>query len=160
LDIYTGKIILWDELGIDVPREDAASNLVHPYQRNPNSGSQELMDDLVMQGEEMIDAPDMVMPSMIGPFNAIGSDALGIGYSVYYYATSLLPTETVQVIGINGISPTKETIKDRTYPFTTEVYVVVREGMESDSAALLFRDWLLTEAGQAIVAESGYVPLK
>ncbi len=40
-DIYTGKTTEWDELG--------GMGRINAYQRNPNSGSQELMDDLVMR---------------------------------------------------------------------------------------------------------------
>jgi phosphate transport system substrate-binding protein len=107
----------------------------------------------------MIEAPDMMLPSMMGPLNAIAGDPSGIGYSVYYYATFMLPTEGVRLIGVDGVAPTSGSIADRSYPLTTEVYAVIREGMrDHDSSAVLLRDWLLSAEGQAVVEESGYVP--
>jgi hypothetical protein len=96
---------------------------------------------------------------MMGPFNAVGEDELGIGYSVYYYAVFMMPTPQVKLIAIDGVAPTSTNIADRIYPLTTEVYGVVREDMPRDSTAVILRDWLLTDDGQAAVAESGYVPL-
>jgi len=156
-DIYTGRLTDWSELGVDLSVD--GDGTIHTYRRNPNSGSQELMEALVMAGEEMIDSPDLLLYEMVGPFNAIDRDLLGIGYSVYYYATYMLPTETVRLVPVGGVLPTSETIADRSYPFVTEVYVVVRSGLPEDSQALQLRNWLLTADGQAVVAQSGYVPV-
>jgi phosphate transport system substrate-binding protein len=151
-EIYTGKITSWFELG--------GTGKIHAYQRNRNSGSQELMDELVMQGDRMIEAPDMIFESMVGPINAIRDDTQGLGYSVFFYATFMLPDENVKLLGIDGVVPTSDTIASREYSLVTEVYAVVREKMPANSTAVMLRDWLLTEAGQAAVEESGYVPIK
>jgi phosphate transport system substrate-binding protein len=151
-DIYTGKITQWSDVG-------GGDGVIQPYQRNRNSGSQELMEKLVMQGTQMIDAPDMIVEGMMGPFNALSSDTLGIGYSVYFYAEHMFTSETVVLIAVDGVAPTSETIGKNTYPLTTEVYIVIREDTPEDSTARLFRDWLLSEEGQEVVAGSGYVPL-
>ena len=151
-EIYRGDITEWSEF-------TSPGGPIQAYQRNPNSGSQELMEKLVMKGAPMIDAPFMMMQTMIGAINAVSGDPLGIGYSVYYYATFMLPDENVKLIGINGVMPSADNIADRSYPLTTEVYVVVRKDMSSGSTALMLRNWLLTTEGQNIVEESGYVPL-
>ena len=154
-DIYSGKITSWEDVD-----PESIDQVINTYQRNPNSGSQELMEKLVMQDRPMVDAPDMILEGMMGPFNAISSDPLGIGYSVYFYAEYIFPSETVKMIGVDGVHPTSNTIAERTYSLTTEVYVVIREGMPVDSTAILLREWLLTEGGQEAVAESGYVPIE
>lgn len=151
-DIYTGKYTLWEEVG-------GGDGIIQPYQRDPNSGSQELMKKLVMQGTPTIDAPDMILIGMMGPFNTLSGDPYGIGYSVYFYAEYMFTSDTVKMIGVDGVDPTSENISQRKYPLTTEVYVVIREDTPADSTARLLRDWLLTEAGQEVVAKSGYVPL-
>lgn len=151
-DIYAGGIAHW-------PEGDLKGEPISTYQRNPNSGSQELMEKLVMQGTPMVDSPDMILESMIGPFNAVGDDPLGIGYSVYYYAVFMLPSPKVKLIAIDGVAPTSANIADRSYPLTTEVYAVVRQDMPQDSTAVTLRDWLLTDEGQVTVTESGYIPL-
>lgn len=166
--IYIGEITAWADVGGAVQQSAAGGREIHPYQRNPNSGSQELMEKLVMQGAPMVEAPDMILETMMGPVNVIGGgpfeedtgDPLGIGYSVYYYAVFIFPHERVKLIGIDGVMPTSENIASRAYPLTAEVYVVVREGMPRDSTAVMLRDWLFTEEGQATIAESGYVPIR
>lgn len=155
--IYTGKITSWEEIGVDL--EIDGNRLITPYRRNENSGSQELMEALVMKSEKMADLPDLLLYGMMGPYNAIGGDVLGLGYSVYFYASYMLPTETVRIAAVEGVLPTYETISEGTYPFVTEVYVAVRGDAAPESTAIQLRNWLLTPNGQAVVAESGYVPV-
>ena len=157
--IYTGKINFWSELDIEGVQGVGVGEEIHTYQRNRNSGSRELMEALVMGDLEMIDSPNMILDSMIGPINAIADDPLGIGYSVYFYAYFMFPHEFIKLIGVDGVLPTSANIADRSYPLTTEVYAVIREGMPPDSTAAMLRNWILTQAGQAVVAESGYVPI-
>jgi phosphate transport system substrate-binding protein len=157
--IYTGEITSWAEVRVSGPQGGDLGGEIHAYQRNPNSGSQELMETLVMRDEPMIEAPDMILETMMGPVNAIAEDPLGIGYSVYFYAEFIFPEEKVKLCGIDGMEPTSDNIAKRAYPLTTEVYAVVRQGMPEDSTAMMLRNWLLTEEGQAAIAESGYVSI-
>jgi phosphate transport system substrate-binding protein len=158
-DVYTGQFTRWSELGASIGDGGPEADTINAYSRNRNSGSQELMEKLVMRGARMIEAPDMMLPSMMGPLSAIASDPSGIGYSVFYYASFMLPTEGVKLIGVDGVEPTSNTIADRSYPYTTEVYAVIREDMDSEHPAVLLRDWLLSDEGQTVVEESGYVPV-
>ena len=73
-NIYTGKITRWSDIG----KKEAD---IHPYIRNPNSGSQEKMETLVMKGLTMKKWPEMMGGSMLSPFYSILSDADGIGYT-------------------------------------------------------------------------------
>lgn len=148
---YTGEITNWMELG-GIPGS------LHTYQRNQNSGSQELMEKLVMRGMQMIDSPEMILESMMGPIHAISEDPLGLGYSVYFYAKHIFPHEQVKILAVDGIFPTPETIANRSYPLSTEVYAVIRDGTPGDHPAGILFDWIQSEGGQAAVAQSGYVP--
>jgi phosphate transport system substrate-binding protein len=150
-DIYTGKITNWNEIGSN----DAEINA---YQRNRNSGSQELMQKLVMKDLEMIDAPIMVLSGMIGPINMLSRDEDGLGYSVYFYEEFMAPNEEIKLIAIDGVMPNYESIKAREYPLTADVFVVIRSN--EDGPARNLRDWLLTDEGQEIVKETGYVPIR
>jgi phosphate transport system substrate-binding protein len=158
-EVYTGQVTRWSELGASIGDGGPEADTISAYRRNRNSGSQELMEKLVMRDARMIEAPDMMLPSMMGPLSAIASDPSGIGYSVFYYASFMLPTEGVKLIGVDGVEPTSNTIADRRYPYTTEVYAVIREGMEDDHTAVVLRDWLLSHEGQTVVEQSGYVPV-
>ncbi len=150
--IYTGELTNWDQVG-GTPGE------IHPYQRDEQSGSQQLMLSLVMKNLPMIDAPSLVLMKMIAPFYAISEDPLGIGYSVYYYEENMAPAEKIKLLAVNGIKPEYDSIKSRTYPFTTEVYTVIRVDSPPTSIAMRLRDWLLSNAGQEVVEKSGYVSI-
>ncbi len=157
--IYTGQITTWDELGVEESLSDNPANPIQPYIRDLNSGSQELMDTLVMVDTPMINAPDLMIETMIGLITAVDWDRAGIGYSVYYYTVFIAPGENIKLVAIDGIAPTTGTIADGTYPLVTDVYAVIRTSTTADTPAARLRDWLLTGTGQAVVAESGYVPI-
>ncbi len=150
--IYTGTTTSWAEVG-------GPDRPIHPYQRDRNSGSQELMQELVMHGEAMIDAPDMILEGMMGPIHAILDDVDGIGYSVYYYATRIFPQPDLQIVAVEGIQPGLVTLASGEYPLTTEVYAVLRSDVRASHPARQLLTWLQSAEGQAIIAESGYVPL-
>ncbi|MBK5107006.1 MAG: substrate-binding domain-containing protein [Anaerolineales bacterium] len=149
--IYSGEITNWQQVG-------GPSAQINPYQRNDQSGSQQLMRSLVMKDLSMVDAPELVLLKMIAPFYAISEDAHGIGYSVFYYEENMAPNEYIKLIAVDGVQPTQESITNRTYPFTSEVFLVVRAGSPSNSLAIRLRDWLVTDDGQELVAQSGYAP--
>ena len=107
----------------------------------------------------MLESPNMILETMMGPINAIRDDPLGIGYSVYFYAANIYPDEQVRMIAVNGTEPISLTIADSSYDLSTGVYAVLREGMPRWNRARMLRDWLLTEDGQEAVEASGYVGL-
>ncbi len=153
--IYTGSISNWADVG------GPCAGII-AFQRQRNSGSQELMEALVMRGTPMLDLTaklGLMVIDMGGMLNQVGYAPSGIGYSVYYYAVNMLPDERVKLVGIDGVTPNAETISARSYSLTTEVYAVVREAMPAEGAALVLRNWLFTDAGKAAIAASGYVPL-
>jgi phosphate transport system substrate-binding protein len=149
--IYSGRIVNWREVG----GPDAA---IRPYQRNRNSGSQELMQKLVMKERAMIKAPDLLVEALMSSsFLTINQDVQGIGYSVYYYQEFMAPSDRAKSCAIENVVPTSETIRSRRYPFVTEVYVVVRRDLTPEHPARRLRDWLLSPTGQRMVEQTGYV---
>ncbi len=153
-DIYTGNITNWNEVG-------GKSVNITAYQRNKNSGSQELMETLVMKGLEMANLSELILYGMGGPFDKIiYDDGSSISYTVYYYKKFLTNTsDSIKMLGINGVVPSYQTIKDEEYEYVTNVYAVIRKDLDKESGAYKLRDWLLTEEGQSVIKETGYVPI-
>jgi len=149
--IYSGVYTNWNDVG-------GINAAINPYQRNRNSGSQELMDALVMQGLQMVDAPQMVLNSMMGPINKLNEDPHGIGYTVYFFNTFMAPRDNIKLCAVNGVHPGLETISSGSYVFTAKVYTAIRSGTSSESTAYLLWKWLQTREGQKAVGLSGYVP--
>ncbi len=174
-DIYTraedgdrGRIDNWEQ--VDGP--DAA---IHAYTRNPNSGSQETLLTLVMKDREVIAGRGIMETfGMMGPFNRLYDDPQGVGFTFYYYQVYMAPLTTidprapgdtepespVEMFAVDGVMPSRETIADGSYPWVTKVYAVTRKDLDPEHPAARLRDWLLTEEGQSVIAETGYVPLR
>jgi len=155
-DIYQGKITNWKEVG----GEDSE---IIPYQREPNSGSQTLMETLVMKGLKLAEPPKEIMIYGMGELIDRVADYSNaknaLGYSVYYYATSMYAKRNVKLLAINGVIPDKQTIKDGTYPFTSAYYAVLRKDEPENSSARRLLKWLLGKEGQDIAEKAGFVSL-
>ena len=177
-DIYThgvndtGIISNWNQVG-------GPNREIHPYVRNRNSGSQETMQSLVMKDKSIVKGSELVVGmSMLGPYTVLDGDPAGIGFTFFYYQRYMspithrrsrsiqkqnheekTPVKLIQMIAIDGVIPSYKTIADGTYPLVTEVYVVTRIDLKKDHPAVKLRDWLLSEEGQGVIGETGYVPI-
>ena len=149
--IYTGAISDWSEVG-------GLNEKITPFKRNATSGSQVLMETLIMNGNEMGELPEMeVLPTMAGPFDLLSFYKNGICYTVYYYKEFMARSEFVKHISVDGVYPDYNTLKSREYPYTTDVYAVIREDLDRSSMAYSLYQLLLTQAGSNVIKESGYV---
>jgi phosphate transport system substrate-binding protein len=153
-DIYMGKITNWNEVG----GNDAEIN---PYIRNANSGSQELMEMLVMKDLEMIKFPENsaeLLFSMAGVLDTVSHDINSICYTVYYYKEHIAYMYNPKSVAINGIYPGRNTISNQSYPYVAEVYAVIRFNLDTSSMAYKLYEWLQTEEGKQTISESKYLP--
>ena len=153
--IYTGKITNWKEVGGD----DAQ---IIAYQREKNSGSQNLMEKMVMQGEKMMDTTNtnLEIVSMAGLIDGVSSyenSKYSIGYSIYLYAKEQYVKGNVKFLAINGVDATDENITNKSYPLTKIVYAIKKKSEPQDSSARKLIKWLLTDEGQKVVEAGGYV---
>ena len=153
--IYTGAIANWKEVG-------GADAEIVAYQRNETSGSQVMMENVVMDGQPMMDAPVEYRPSEMGALvdevASYRNSADAIGYSVYYYVTEMYLREGVKLLAIDGVAPSNETIASGEYPYTQYNYAVIRKDEREDSPARQLFDFLTTPEGKALMAAQGYVP--
>lgn len=160
--IYTGEITNWKEVG-------GQDEEIKAFQRPVNSGSQTGMLSLVMKGLKLMEAPkENLVGTMEAIINLVSSYQNGknaIGYSYYYYATTMFETidETVasniKLLAIDGVKPNNQTIKESSYPFTTAYYIVINKADAEDSASRVLANQLLSARGQQVAEEAGYVPV-
>lgn len=161
--IYTGEIKNWKEVGGDDEK-------IRAYQRPENSGSQTGMLSLVMKGLKLMEAPkeDMIetMLQIINVVSDYDNGKNSIGYSYYYYATTMyneIDSEVAQgikLLGVNGVKPTNETIQDGSYPIQTAYYIVIRKDEPENSNTRKLVEAMLSERGQQVAEEAGYVRVK
>ncbi len=158
--IYTGEIKNWSELGGNNAEIDA-------YQRPVNSGSQTGMLSLVMNGLDLMEPPKEDVYSEMGEIvSAVASVENGqnsIGYSYYYYATTMydiIDSDTagrIDLLAVNGVEPTNETIKNGSYPIRTNYYIVINKNEPKDGDVRKLVNAMLSERGQSAAEAIGYV---
>lgn len=156
-DIYQGNVTSWKELG-------GPDKEIIAYQRPENSGSQTIMLSTVMKDLKIMDAPKELKPSemsgLIEVIAAYDNSDKAIGYSVYYYANSMYNKETIKFVKVNGVEPNNETIKSDQYPYTSAYYAVIKKTEAADSSARRLLAWILSDEGQKIAEQCGYVPIR
>lgn len=152
--IYSGEITNWSEVG-------GADLDIVPFQRNAESGSQVLMEKLVMDGAEMTEPPEGYMiASMGGLMDAVkeyDNSSNAIGYSVYYYAHDMQMAGGLKLLKIDGVAPEAATIRSGEYPFLNPYYVAMNAAEPEGSMTRVLYDWLLGPDGQKLVDMKGYV---
>ena len=137
--IYAGRIQNWSEVG-------GPDRVINPVTRLPGSGSQSAMD--AFMGEETIGTKS--------PLALFGG---AIGFSFRYYMDGIVGNDSVKMLSLNGISPTKENIKNRSYPVVTEFYAIYRADNTNENVPRLI-EWILSEEGQSLIEESGYTAVQ
>jgi phosphate transport system substrate-binding protein len=150
--IYSGDITNWIQVG--GPFEPIVA-----YQRSEGSGSQTVMEEMVMRGEPMMPAMiEMRSGGMGGGVDDVTNynnvDG-AIGYSFRYYLQEMNSSVDTKMLSIDGVAPTLENIKSGRYPFTVQAYAVTA-GSFNPSTQLLV-DWLTSDEGQDFVEQCGYV---
>lgn len=156
VDIYSGKITNWSQAGGDnVP--------IRAYQRPENSGSQTGMLDLVMKDVPMVEPPTeqvtALMGELIDAVAAYNGEPDAIGYSYYYYVTDMWGQKATKLLEVNGVYPDETTISSGKYPVKTAYYAVFRGSEPEDSNVRKMVEWILSEEGQTVAEEAGYVKL-
>jgi phosphate transport system substrate-binding protein len=151
--IYTGEITNW----LDVGGNNANMKI---FTRPRNSGSEEVFREVVMGDIEPAEFPESAIGGMAGVFVEINENVNSICYTFMNYKEmiSRIPDSQIPKLKINGISPNENTIKNRTFPFISEVHVAIRSDLDHNSMAYKLYEWLQTENVKPILTECGFVP--
>ena len=158
--IYTGEITNWKEVG-------GVDHAITPYIRNADSGSQEKMETLVMNGLKMIDGTEetymfeIIGSQMASPYLQLENDEYGIGYTPFFYCTAMVrDLMSVNMLSIDGVAPAKESLRANKYPFVSSIYAAVRKTEDIESTAYKLYRFLFTKKGEDIIDESGYIAIR
>ena len=152
--IYSGEITNWSQVG-------GNDEEIVPFQRDEGSGSQSMMLRFMTMGGASLIEPDIeeligFMGGIVEQVASYKNQTSSIGYSFRYYIEGIVCHPDIKMIAVDGIAPTADNIRNNTYPIITPVYAVTYENNPNPNVALLI-DWMLSEEGQYIIKESGYV---
>lgn len=151
-DIYSGKITNWKELG-------GKNEEIAAFQRNKGSGSQSMLERF-MGDTPIMEAPsELVNDLMAGIIERVSnykSKSNSIGFSFRYYVEGIIKNPDIKMLSIDGVAPTAENIRNGSYPVVTPIYAVTYKERKNENVDKLL-DWVLSDEGQKIINETGYV---
>ncbi len=145
--IYEGSITTWSEVG----GPDAAIIVVG---REEGSGTRGAFGSLVMGDEEFA----MVETAILQPSNGavrttVSTTPNSIGFVSFGYLD-----DSIKAVAIDGVEATVENALSGEYPVVRPLNMLT-EG-EPSGAVKDWLDFILSEDGQAIVAEEGYIAVQ
>ena len=152
--IYSGEITNWSQVG-------GSDEEIAAFQRNEGSGSQSMMlrfmgDTPIMKAEtKEIRGMGEIIEEVVDYKSKSGS----IGFSFRYYVEGIIRNPDIKLIAVDGIAPTVENIKSRSYPIIAPVYAVTYADNPNENVYRLI-EWMLSDEGQYIIEETGYVGIK
>jgi phosphate transport system substrate-binding protein len=154
--IFTGKITNWNEVG-------GKDQKILVLSRERNSGTHMYFLENVLRkgnekGPEQFAPSVLMLPSSEAIINETSTSESAIGYDGLGYVSSKVKTIAVaKKSGETFVLPSKETATDRTYPIWRFLYMYTGFKPRGDIKA--FIDFALSEKGQKIVEDMGFVSL-
>ena len=100
----------------------------------------------------------ITMSDIVEAVAAYDNTANAIGYSVFYYASTMYAQPNLKFIAVDGVMPSNDTIKSNAYTYRSPFYAVTKKNAPAEIRATV--EWLLTEQGQRFIEECGYVSAK
>jgi phosphate transport system substrate-binding protein len=149
-DIYTGKIKNWKELGGDDMQ-------IIAYSRETSSGTYEFFKDHVMNRKNYTSSV-LNMPATGAIIQSVSQTKGAIGYVGLAYVSKEVKDVAISYDGKNFVLGSLETAKNKTYPVVRPLYYYYPTAKES--AVKSYIDYVLSEEGQKIVEQVGYIPIK
>ncbi len=145
-DIYTGKITNWKEIG----GPNVAIVLIS---RDTNSGTYESFESLVMNKMKISDKAEYVGSS--GAIRArVQSTPAAIGYVGLGFVD-----KTVKAIKVDNVYPDNATVTSGAYPVARPLFMFTNGYPKMGSRLYGFLNLYLTQKGQQIIEEIGFVPV-
>ena len=145
IDIFTGKITNWKELGWkDTP--------IVVVSRDTSSGTYEAFLELALNKAQITDKA-INQASNQAVKNTVSTTEGAIGYIGLGYVDS-----SVKAVSFEGIMPSKETALNKTYALSRYLYMYTNG--EPQGEVKNFIDFVLSPEGQDIVESVGFIRIK
>jgi phosphate transport system substrate-binding protein len=149
--IYTGEITNWKDIG-------GADEKIVAYSRESSSGTFEFFKEKVMEKKNYA-ATVLSMPATGSIVQSVSQTKGAIGYIGMAYETTGIKAVSVSYdAGKTYIAPSIAAAKDKSYPISRPLFYLFDKVNKAKVQA--FIDFAVSEEGQKIVAEIGYVPVK
>ncbi|MHC4550470.1 MAG: PstS family phosphate ABC transporter substrate-binding protein [Planctomycetota bacterium] len=148
---------VWDKVGVRVP--DAKDNAIVRVSRQNNSGTYAYFKKAVLGKGREYKLGSLDMHGSKDVVDLVAKTPGAIGYSGLAYATphvKMVPIAKAE--GEAYIAPSVQTASDETYPIARPLFMYTRGQPTGETKKYL--DWILSDAGQRILREKGYAPVR
>ncbi len=143
--IYTGELSNWSQVG-------GSDQVIVVVSRDSASGTFEAFNELALQKEKV--RPDaLLQASNSAVATTVANTPGGIGYVGLGYITG-----RIKAIEVNGVMASKETVNAATYPLARPLFMYTNG--EPAGAVKQFIDFVLSEEGQKLVEENGFISIQ
>lgn len=147
IDIYTGAIVNWAELGgMDIPMVVVG--------REAGSGTRSVFEELLGVKDQCayaneLDSTGAVMARVASTPGAIG------------YVSMDMVDDSVKALSLEGVKPEEESIRDGSYLLSSPLMMVTRgEIARQEELVQAWFDYVYSEEGQAIAGQLGYIRIR
>lgn len=150
-DIYTGKINNWKEVG-------GPDLKIVTITRDNSSGTYAYFKEAVLQDEDFR-ADALTEPSNGNIVTVVSQTKGAVGYVGLAYLN-----DKVAALGVSSaegspyVVPSEQTVKDKTYPISRPLFMYTNGAPKG--LAKEYIDFVLSDKGQAIIEETGFIPVK
>jgi len=147
----------WDKVGIEVP--GAKNNMIVRVSRQNNSGTYAYFKKAVLGKGREYKLGSLDMHGSKDVVELVAKTPGAIGYSGLAYATHEVRTVPVAKDEKSAaIAPSVQTASNGSYPIARPLFMYTRGQPEGDVKKYI--DWILSDAGQRILLEKGYAPVR
>src|SRR5213595_906211 len=144
--IFTGDVTDWSAVG-------GSGGKISVYTRNTSSGTYSDFKELAMKKRDYAGGSQkMAGNEQIAA--EVGKNPNGVGYVGMAYTKA----SGVKVVSIDGATPSMKSVQDHSYPYWRPTFYYTNG--EPSGLAKQFVDYTVGSAGQKIVAQVGFVPIK
>ena len=145
--IFSGEIKNWRDIG-------GADEAIRVITREEGSGTREVFEKYVMKpSDKEIAGEASVKPSNGEVRATVSGDEKSIGYISLGYLDP-----SVKAVKIDGVEATVENVLADKYPIVRTLYLITKG--EPDELEKAFIDFVLSEEGQKVVEDMGYISIK
>ncbi len=145
-DIFTGSVTDWSAVG-------GSGGKISIYTRNTSSGTYSDFKEMAMKKRDYAGGSQkMAGNEQIAA--EVGKNANGVGYVGLAYDKA----PGVKALPIDGVLPSVQTVQGKSYPYARPTFYYTNG--EPQGVAKQFLDFTLGSAGQKVVAQTGFVPIK
>ncbi len=151
-----GNVTKWSDIGVELPA--GVDDAIVVISRQSNSGTYEYFKESVLGDKANFRLGTRDLSGSKDVVDAIEKSRTAIGYSGLAYATDAVRMLPVTSAGKAPVTPSIASVIDRTYPISRPLFMY-SDGEPKDFVKA-YLDWIKSDAGQKILLDNGYAPLR